>query len=189
MALRVLQRGLSPWLSTSLPAAAAVGCAAALPAALDRLCSGDSSAAVGSPCWVQQQQGQQLQQRCSFRSAPTFEGIDGCTTLEERRRQHLQRHTVTAAEAVQVGVLTSSSLMLVTAVQARFVLAKRVACRRWSVLFHQLLLPPRSCLCPCPLHACSTYLTCCLPLCCPQNRAGPGAGPSPHPHRLGLRRP
>lgn len=111
MLLRSLQRGMSPWLPVGL-AATASSCAAALSAALDRLCSSSDGAAVGSRYWAQQpqQRGRQqwLQERC-FRSAPTFKRINGGNTLEERRRQHVQRHTVTAEEALQVGGLASAA--------------------------------------------------------------------------------
>jgi acyl-CoA hydrolase len=113
MALHSLQHGL-PWLHNGL-AAAAAGCAAVLPSVLDRLGSNSSrggssggGAALSSLCWAQerhqqseQQQQQQQQQQRGFRSAPSFEQINGGATLEERRQQHVQQHTVTAAEALQ----------------------------------------------------------------------------------------
>lgn len=51
---------------------------------------------AGPQAWQRQHQ----QQR-GLRASRTFDSIDGAAPLEERRREHLRRHTVSADEALQ----------------------------------------------------------------------------------------
>lgn len=105
MALQMLAQGVRAQLPAS--AAAALGPLAALANACG-ICSSSAAGGLSPPslppaaACPAQHPAWSLQQRRGFRAAATFSSIDSGSSLEDRRRAHVARHTVSAAEALQV---------------------------------------------------------------------------------------
>lgn len=64
-------------------------------------CNSTAAGEAGPAACRRWELSQQHQQR-GFRAARTFGHTDSTAPLEERRRAHVQQHTVTAYEAIQV---------------------------------------------------------------------------------------